>query len=1091
MGLPSGIVTFLMTDIVGSTPMWERAPAEMDVALVRHDELVDEAVLRHRGHLLRHRGEGDSTFSVFERADDAVAAAVEAQRLIAAERWPDATPVVLRMGLHSGEALIRSGEYHGRVVNRAARVRGSADGGQVLLSGATRRLITDALPDGVTLRFLRMELLRGIDDPEELHEVFDATLPTRAAVFSATDREVATFPPLPAAVAASVPHTFTGRDHLLRRVSDARAEGTRRRFVLLGGEPGAGKTTLAAQAAVAAHDDGWAVLAGSCSEDGDVPYAPVREWLDTAIEHAPRQLLTEHVVAHGPAVGRLSRRLAARLGPLGSDEATDVDSSRRVLVDAVVDLLGRLSAAHPMALLVDDLHWADHNTLQLLEVLARSAVADVLVIATYRDGLADSGAFGGWLERLRRRDDVVDLDVAGFDHAELQGFIAALAGRELGDEDAELTRYVADETGGNPFFVVELLRLLVQQQVVGRGDDGRWRLLAPLDDVTATASVRAVIEERAGRLERRTVELLETAAVAGREFHPDLLARIAGGTTLQVLRDLEPARRASLLRDGSAGRLEFSHALVHHTLYDSLSAAARAAAHVAIAETLDGTAAPALVASHWLRAGDHAAEVVHWARLAGADALQQLAPEDAVRWFSVAVAHATDERSRLDLMIDLGRAQRWGDAASFRGTLLGAAALAQRLGEPHALVRAALANHRGGASRAGEVDAQRVHVLEQALQVVGPAPSAERALLLATIAMERSQGDEIDRSIALADEALAIARLLDDEETLFQVLLRVTEATRIPATLERRLAAAEELFGIAERLDDPVRLGFAAIRDIRTKFEAARFADVDRPFQVLRSVAHADPFVQHNHESLQAVRAQFRGDFTSALAHAERARALGGSEHDALAVYLSTTSMVHWDLGSMGTMLDVLDGVRRQFPGIVGFQPTAALAMVSAGHLDDARAILDDATSRGFGHVPLNPLWAMTISVFASLCIEVGDGHAAALLYDRMSPQRGRANISVVSGNGLVLESLAGLAVAAGRFDRAAADIEAGLRQAHRLALPVTATRLRLAHARLQAAVGEAEGAAATAVAVAREATALGMALVARQAADLAAGRTA
>ena len=237
-------------------------------------------------------------------------------------------------------------------------------------------------------------------------------------------------------------------------------------------------------------------------------------------------------------------------------------------------------------------------------------------------------------------------------------------------------------------------------------------------------------------------------------------------------------------------------------------------------------------------------------------------------------------------------------------------------------------------------------VLERALELVGPDDSADRALLLATIAQEESQGADIERSIALADDAVAMARRVGDAVALFLVLLRVTEATRIPATLERRLAATRELFDIAERLGDPVQLGFAAVREVRTKYEAAQFDEVDRAFHVMEAFAHLDPFVHHNHHSLKAVRAHIAGDLTRAMEYAELARELGGSEVDAPAVYVATSSMVRWDMGTLDEMLPIMERIRLDFPGVTGFLPSVGMAYLAAGRGDEAREILDSAIIR-------------------------------------------------------------------------------------------------------------------------------------------------
>ena len=150
--LPSGVVTLLLTDVVTSTRLWDRALLEMDAALVRHVDLIEAAVTTYGGHLLTIvRGEGDSTFSVFRRPSDAVRAAVEAQRALSAESWPPAAELSVRIAVHTGEAIDRDGDYFGPAVNRAARLRSNAVGGDVVLSGVTADLVADDLPDGVRL----------------------------------------------------------------------------------------------------------------------------------------------------------------------------------------------------------------------------------------------------------------------------------------------------------------------------------------------------------------------------------------------------------------------------------------------------------------------------------------------------------------------------------------------------------------------------------------------------------------------------------------------------------------------------------------------------------------------------------------------------------------------------------------------------------------------------------------------------------------------------------------------------------------------------------------------------------------------------
>lgn len=181
-GLPSGVVTFVLSDVVGSTRLWEQAPAAMASALARHDQLIGDAIATHGGVLLKPRGEGDSTFSVFVRATDAIRAAHAAQVALIAERWPPDAPLSVRFALHTGEALEHDDDYFGPAVNRVARLRGIAAGGQVLVSGTTAALVADGLPPGARLVELGDVSLRDLTRPEAVWALAGDALPEPVAV---------------------------------------------------------------------------------------------------------------------------------------------------------------------------------------------------------------------------------------------------------------------------------------------------------------------------------------------------------------------------------------------------------------------------------------------------------------------------------------------------------------------------------------------------------------------------------------------------------------------------------------------------------------------------------------------------------------------------------------------------------------------------------------------------------------------------------------------------------------------------------------------------------------------------------------------
>src|ERR1700761_5914408 len=164
-------VTFLLTDIEGSTAAWEADADAMAVALARHDELAEQVVTSRGGRLIKTRGEGDATFSVFERPSAAAAAAMELQDAISGESWNLREPMRIRIALHTGEVELRDGDYFGRAVNRAARLRSLAAGGQILCSGATAELVIDSLSDDVVLADLGMRELRNLARPEHVFEL--------------------------------------------------------------------------------------------------------------------------------------------------------------------------------------------------------------------------------------------------------------------------------------------------------------------------------------------------------------------------------------------------------------------------------------------------------------------------------------------------------------------------------------------------------------------------------------------------------------------------------------------------------------------------------------------------------------------------------------------------------------------------------------------------------------------------------------------------------------------------------------------------------------------------------------------------------
>ena len=234
--LPSGTVTFLFTDLEVSTRLWDQEPDVMRAALARHDELLREGVAAYGGRVVK--GRGDGVHAVFATADAAVRAAIDCELALNAEPWTVSEPLRARMGIHTGVAELRDGDYFGSAVNRAARLEAIAHGGQILCSQATRELARDVLAEGVVFVDLGEHRLRDLSCAERVFQVHAPGLPSGFAPLASVDA----FPGnLPLQVSSLI-----GREREIERTVDALGAA---RVVTLTGVGGVGKTRLAYQVA--------------------------------------------------------------------------------------------------------------------------------------------------------------------------------------------------------------------------------------------------------------------------------------------------------------------------------------------------------------------------------------------------------------------------------------------------------------------------------------------------------------------------------------------------------------------------------------------------------------------------------------------------------------------------------------------------------------------------------------------------------------------------------------------------------------------------------------------------------------------------
>jgi hypothetical protein len=401
----------------------------------------------------------------------------------------------------------------------------------------------------------------------------------------------------------------------------------------------------------------------------------------------------------------------------------------------------------------------------------------------------------------------------------------------------------------------------------------------------------------------------------------------------------------------------FAHALVEHTLYDRLSPTRRAHAHNAIADALetlpsdDPGERTAELAYHWACAQPSVhAKAVHYARLAGDLALEQLAPDDAIRWYSQALEllgrDETTDSTRCDLLLGLGTAQRQAGSPNFRRTLLDAANFAQRLGDTDRVVQAALTNTRSFAASIGRLDAERVDVLRAAVQAIGTSSRENRARLLAQWAIESIWTPDYDTD-ALIAEALELTEGTDDFEARGRALLALY-INYMPQNLNLRQARLRECLDVAKRVDPSLRgpMYHGVIHmamQAGNHVEARAFLDdYERVYSML-----SDPTQRWVSAWFRASFALLEGDAASAEKHAENALqiAMENGEPDGMIGYGSQIIEIRILQGREAEIVDLIAQVARDNPGLPVARTGLAYLLAATDRTDEARAVLDDISS--------------------------------------------------------------------------------------------------------------------------------------------------
>jgi DNA-binding SARP family transcriptional activator/class 3 adenylate cyclase len=1049
--LPTGVVTFLLTDVEGSSRLWERAPKAMASALELLEGIIRRAVSSAGGTVVKTKGEGDSTFSVFARATDAVRAALALQTELGTESWPRGVELELRVALHTGEAQERDADYFGTAVNRAARLRSLAQPGQILVSQATAHVAADQLPEETTLVDLGRRDLRGLARQEHVFEL-RVSGESPADALPEFDRQV----PGELAVASDV---FVGRQGEIDVLAGLwkRAVDGSLRSALLAGEPGIGKTRMAAELARRAHAEGAAVLFGRCDEGLGVPFQPFAEALRSYIQACPPAELAAQAGQRAGELARLVPELGERLLGARPTITGDPEEERDRLFDSVASLLSGASRARPVLLVLDDLQWAARPTLLLLRHLLRwREPMRLLLLGTYRDTELDRAhPLAQVLADLRREPVQIErLRLHGLDADAVSAYVAATGGQAPDAHTVEFSRTLYESTEGNPFFIGEVLRHLVESGLV-RGENGRWVATAEIADVGLPEGVKDVIGRRLSRLSEAANRALAVASVVGPTFSLPVLERVdVGGSPDELLDALEEALRAGLISETGPSSYSFAHALIRQTLYAELTSTRRARLHRRIGEAIEQASGAErqveALAHHFAEAAldGQIAKAADYALEAGRRALDRLDPEEAVarleRGIELLDLEPTADHARqADLLLAIAQARsELLDMEGNHAAALAAAAAARAIGSAERLARAALVYWPPAGT--GVDDPTLPELLEQALEAVGDDHPTLWVLLTTRLTFYRAYplGQGFER-VGEAERALALARQTGNDEALAAALRLTIRVLYGTTRVAEQVSLADELLMIGRRTGEQrselLALAFRSNAHIQLADRAGYEADLE----VLRHRAAAVGTRRANYilAVTQALQALMEGRFVAVRHLSEQALAFGGLQTDRLAGHPARITRLYWERGRLEEAVDTSREWALRIRGHPIARVSTARLQAELGDHESARRVLDELVADDLAAVPRDLHWPCVLADLAALCTHVRETERAGLLFEHLQPYSGQ--VLLMGGHlcvGAADRFLGMLAQTLGRVDDALGHYATALDLEQRLhAAPLTA----------------------------------------------------
>jgi class 3 adenylate cyclase len=813
--------------------------------------------------------------------------------------------------------------------------------------------------------------------------------------------------------------TFLGREretHELRGAIDD-AVGRRGRTVLISGESGIGKTRLASEAAAYAALRGAQVLWGRSYAGAGAPaYWP---WVQVIRDYArghDAETVASDLGSGAFEIAQIVSEIRERMPEIPESPPLDAEQARFRLFDSVSRFLIGASERQPLAIFLEDLQQADHPSLMLLAFIARElAHSRVFLLGTYRDDeLPGDHYLNEVLPALSKERGYARVKLRGLSDQHVKAMLEAVLQQPLQRrEELTLADAVCRESEGNPYFTEEIIRHLIDSEVLD-WRDGRWVTTIPDgEELGIPRGVHEVVSRRLEKLPAETLELLSTAAIIGREFDLQILTHVSGLEADAVLARMQPALEGAIVRQaiGEPGRYGFAHGATRDALYDDFPTPRRSQLHIAAGEALEELYEDRIeshlsaIAFHFAKAAPYGdvAKAADYAWWAGERAAATYAYEDAASLYATAlrlfdtISEVVPQR-RCDLLLALGDA-RWraGEAEGARKTFGEAATIARQLALQDHYARAALGygGGTGGFSITDRADEKLVAMLEEALQMLPARDSALRVTVLARLALElRCKGAlaEADRTSAQATE---MAERVGDTKILLLAMHSRQWSTLGPDRIDEAIASGEEMARLARIVGD---------RDMEFEGHQLRLialAQLGDFRAVDHEIAACDRLAGELHQPrylwqtavFRTMRALMQGRYKESERLAQTALSIGQrAEREVAAVVFGAHSFL--TRLADGTLEQLRDAAREAAARYGQAWPASYVWLLTEiGQLDEARARFAELAADGFEALRRGSDWLTSVCVLSMGSIQIGDQEAASALYELLVPYEDRCTL--------------------------------------------------------------------------------------------------